>query len=177
MALTRLLLACALVTGVAGCGSGGDRQAQRTATPRATTTATPAPADPVPDEPVTAAESRAIRGWSDSLRRGHVDRAARYFALPSLVANGTPLLRVRTRAQAAAFNRALPCGAKVVALDRGEHHSVVATFRLTERSGAGRCGSGTGALARTAFRIRDRRIALWLRVPSPGQGSEPTTPS
>jgi hypothetical protein len=49
---------------------------------------------------------------------------------------------------------------------------VITTFRLTERPGAGRCGSGTGHTARTAFRIRDEQITDWLRLenaePDPG---------
>jgi ribosomal protein L16/L10AE len=35
---------------------------------------------------------------------------------------------------------------------------------LTERPGAGRCGTGTGETARTAFRVRDDHITEWLRV-------------
>ncbi len=39
--------------------------------------------------------------------------AARFFALPSAVANGTRPIALETRAQARAFNRSLPCGADV----------------------------------------------------------------
>ena len=35
---------------------------------------------------------------------------------------------------------------------------------LTERPGPGTCGSGTGATARTAFRVKDGKITDWLRV-------------
>jgi ribosomal protein L16/L10AE len=176
MALARLVVACVLVIGVAACGS-SDKRAQRTPAPSATATAGASPSSSGADDPVTAEESKAIRGWSDTLRHGDIAGAARYFGSPALVANGGPLLRMHTRAQAEQFNRALPCGAKVVRLERGAHRYVIATFRLTERPGAGRCGSGAGALARTAFRIRDDHITFWLRVPTPAEQGAPSTPS
>jgi hypothetical protein len=155
----------------AGCGSHRAAPA-RTPTP----TATPG-AGGLPGEPVTADERAVIQGWSDTLRDGRVSRAARYFALPSVVANGTGPLQVRTRAQAEAFNRALPCGAKVVSLRRTIHHYVLATFRLTERPGPGSCGTGTGALAQTAFRVERRHITEWLRVPTAPEQQGPSNPS
>jgi hypothetical protein len=162
----------ALALAVGACGSHGGQRAQPT--PRATTTAgAGAGGGAGAPRRVTSAEAAVIRGWSSSLRHGDVGRAARYFALPSVVSNGTPLLKMTTRAQARAFNRALPCGAEVVALERRVHEFVVATFRLTERPGPGECGSGTGALARTAFLIRSGHIVQWLRVPdAPGTGSQ-----
>jgi hypothetical protein len=176
--MARLVVACVLMTVVAACGS-GDKRAQRTPAASATpaTSASPAAPPSSGDDPVTAEESKAIRGWSDTLRHGDIAGAARYFALPAVVANGSPPLRMSTLAQAEQFNRALPCGAKVVRLERGAHRYVIATFRLTERPGAGRCGSGTGALAQTAFRVRDDHITLWLRVPTPAEQGAPSTPS
>jgi hypothetical protein len=50
---------------------------------------------------------------------------------------------------------------------------VIATFRLTERPGPGRCGAGTGELARTAFRIAGGEIVEWLRVPTSTEPSPP----
>ena len=38
-------------------------------------------------------------------------RASRYFALPSVVSNGTPPIRLTSRADVRFFNRTLPCGA------------------------------------------------------------------
>ena len=46
---------------------------------------------------------------------------------------------------------------------------MVATFRLTERPGPGRCGGGVGRLADTAFLIEKRHIVQWLRQPDPAQ--------
>jgi hypothetical protein len=106
-----------------------------------------------------------IGNWVDALRAGHVQVAAGYFALPSVVENGTPPERIETRADAVAFNRSLPCGAKLVQA-KPEGRFIAATFRLTERPG-GACGSGVGQLARTAFIIRDGKIAQWRRLPNP----------
>jgi hypothetical protein len=176
MVLARCVpLVLVLSLGVAACGSSGkpttDERLNLT-TPKAEGTATPSPGA---TEPVTRREATVIRGWSNTLRHGHVARAARYFALPSIVANGTPPLSLRTRAQAEQFNRVLTCGAKVVSLKRTDHHRVLATFRLTDRPG-GDCGIGKGNLAYTAFRIRGGRITQWLRIPGPSDGA-PTTPS
>jgi hypothetical protein len=163
-------LGAALV--LASCGGGGgddddDRLRLRTpgaAEERART----------PDE-VDPADVRVVRGWADTLRRGDIRGAARYFALPSIVSNGTPPIRLETRAQVRFFNRTLPCGAKVIGTEPAAQGLFIVTFRLTERPGRGRCGSGTGATARTAFRVRNERITDWLRV----QDVDPTpaTPS
>jgi hypothetical protein len=176
----RAVLALAALVLVAGCGSsgepkGGDDRLNLT-TPKADATpeATPAPKLKV-GKGVTRTESAVIRGWADTLRGGHVRRAARYFAVPSVVANGTPPLKLRTRTQAEQFNRLLVCGAKVVELKRAAAHRVLATFLLTERPGGG-CGGGTGHYAHTAFRIRDGHITQWLRADDPDAGPQ-TSPS
>jgi hypothetical protein len=152
------VLALALVVGACG-GGGGDTP--RAATPTPTATATPgavAPAEPDPDDVAV------VRAWADTLRDGRVRAAARYFALPSVVANGTAPLKLENRAAAEFFNRTLPCGAKLIDTEPAARGFFIATFRLTERPGRGRCGSGTGETARTAFRVRAGRITEWLRV-------------
>ena len=152
----------ALALGLGGCGS-KDKLDLRTpgVTPHGIgATATPTP----PGEPVTRAEVAVIRGWSESLRHGHVAAAARYFALPVVVANGTPPIGLTLRRQVVLFNRGLPCGARLLRWRRAPNHFVIATFRLTRRPG-GKCGSGTGNPAAVAFRIRRHRITEWLRVP------------
>ena len=127
----------------------------------------------VPDrKPAAAADVAVIRGWADALRHGREERAARYFAIPSVVSNGTSPIRLTSRDDVRFFNRTLPCGAKVLhAEDSGRF--VVATFRLTERPGPGRCGSGVGGEASTAFLIRDRHIVQWRRVLEPAPGEAP----
>jgi hypothetical protein len=135
----------ALLLVLAGCGGGGDSQ--------------PA-ALPAGHESV-----QVIEDWVESLASGDVEGAADYFALPSVVENGTPPITLRTRDQVLAFNRSLPCGARLLRA-RPAGRLIDATFRLTERPG-GDCGSGTGELARTAFLVKDGKIELWRRLPNP----------
>jgi hypothetical protein len=116
-----------------------------------------------------------IEAWVDELRAGHLEAAAGYFALPSVAQNGIAPIRLRTRAAVIAFNRSLPCGAKLVRA-RPVGRYVAATFRLTERPGPGVCGSGTGGLASTAFVIRDGKIVQWRRLPDPGGPAIPDEP-
>jgi hypothetical protein len=110
---------------------------------------------------------RVIDDWVTTLRKGDVRSAAGYFALPSVVQNGTPPLKLETVTDAVEFNRSLPCGAVLIrALPLGRF--IAATFRLTERPG-GDCGPGVGGLARTAFLIRDGKIVQWRRLPEAGR--------
>ncbi|HEX2411717.1 MAG TPA: hypothetical protein VHJ39_11165 [Solirubrobacteraceae bacterium] len=156
-----------LVAALAGCGTtDSDRFDLRT----------PGSAQPVvrepaePDKP-SAQEVGVIRRWSDSLRAGKVGVASAIFAVPAYVYDGTnPQLRTLPNRQAVRqFNAGLTCGAKLVRTQRGQGSYVVGTFRLTERPGPGRCGSGVGNLASTAFVIEERHIVRWLRVPNPSR--------
>lgn len=149
-----------LALSVAGCSSGGDDPKRAQATPRPKTSATPAQGG---EKPASKADEAIIRGWADALRAGHVEEASRYFAIPSVVSNGTPPLSLRSRSDVEFFNAALPCGARVTrVVDSGVF--VVATFVLTERPGPGECGSGVGGTAQTAFMISKGRILQWRRV-------------
>jgi hypothetical protein len=150
---------CALA--VVGCGGGGGDSAS--ATPAPTTPPEHSAATPGPE--VDAEALDVVRDWADTLRRGDVAGAAEKFALPSRVANGWTPISLTTRKQVRIFNRALPCGAKVIDAELAPHRFIIVTFRLTERPGKGSCGGGTGATARTAFRVRDGLITDWLRVP------------
>ena len=123
----------------------------------------------------TPTDASVIRGWAQALRAGRIQRAASYFAVPSTVENGTPPVRITSRAQAREFNELLPCGAELVATARHGRFTY-ATFRLTDRVG-GSCGAGVGGIAATAFRIRNGKIAEWLRLPDPGGGPLPGNPS
>jgi hypothetical protein len=112
---------------------------------------------------------RVIEDWAGALAQGDVDKAASYFAIPSVVANGPSPVRIRDRRDAESFNESLPCGAEL--LDAQGHAGfILATFELKERPGPGRCGTGTGEKAGTAFRIEDGEIAEWRRIPVPGEG-------
>ena len=157
----------ALLLTAAGCGGdGGDRAAAK---PDATTAPAVPKSTPTPEPQSESAEPEPgdveiVRAWADTLRHGKVRAAARYFALPSLVSNGTAPIKLETRAEAEFFNRTLPCGARLIDTEPAPHGFFIATFRLTERPGPGECGTGTGETARTAFRVRDEHITDWLRV-------------
>jgi hypothetical protein len=106
---------------------------------------------------------QVIKGWADELRAGDVAAASKRFAIPTVVQNGTPPLQLTERREVEAFNRSLPCGAKLteaVAVDR----FTIATFVLTERPGPGQCGNGVGDTAKTAFVVRKGLITQWRRV-------------
>ncbi len=133
-----------------------------------------------------AAAIAVIQGWSQTLRRGDVVGAAKYFALPSVLINGTGAsgaavgITIHSLRDAIAANTQLPCGAQFISADqRGRY--VNALFRLTDRPGpGGSCGAGVGLTARTNFVIAGGRIVHWLRAPDdPGDNGHgnPVTPS
>jgi len=190
---------------LAGCGSTSilvrtskhaDGKAEASGRGRATPTA-PAPPTPLPGlgGPIPApgptgirpaAEAVAvIRAWSDALRRGDVRGAARYFAVPSVMINGTDAsgaaleIAIDSPAEARAANASLPCGAMLISADqRGRY--VNALFRLTGRPGLGgsNCGTGVGQTARTNFVIVHGLILEWIRAPDdPGDNGGSTAPA
>ena len=143
---------------------------------------TPGPTG-IPPRPAAVS---VIRAWSDALRRGDVGGAARYFAIPSVMINGTDaggsalVIPIGTADEAVQANASLPCGAQLLSADqRGRY--VNALFRLTGRPGLGgsTCGTGAGQTARTNFVIADGRIVEWIRAPDdPGDnGTPPAGPS
>jgi hypothetical protein len=122
-------------------------------------------------KPAQPSAHEVIRGWSDTLRSGEVNKAASYFALPSVVENGTPPITLRSRVEARGFNVALPCGAKLLRTSSAGRYTT-AVFRLTDRPGRGGGCGGVGSIARTTFVIEDGKIKEWRRV-----SDEPATPS
>ena len=163
-ALAPLALVALTLAALAGCGDGSDSDSSTSALPDATEGTDP-PAAPPREAPGDAdPEAVAVIGaWVDALRSGDVEAAADYFAIPSVAENGPLLAQIDSRDDAVQFNESLPCGARLIrAESTGEF--TTATFRLTERPGAGRCGPGAGETAETAFVIRDGRIVEWRRV-------------
>jgi hypothetical protein len=128
---------------------------------------------------------QVIRAWADALRRGDVRAAARYFALPSVMINGTDasgdalVIAIESSAEAQAANASLPCGARLISADqRGRY--VNALFRLTGRPGQGgsNCGTGAGQTARTNFVIAHGLIVEWIRAPDdPGDNGGSAAPA
>jgi hypothetical protein len=175
----------------AGCGSSatrtttGRRASQPPPSASTPSTASPqqAPDPPAAGKPANPAAVSVIRAWSDALRRGDVRGAARYFALPSVMINGSGVqgealvISIHTRAQAEAANASLPCGARFVsAEERGRYVNVL--FRLTDRPGpGGGCRTGAGQTARTNFVIARGHIVEWIRAPDqPDENSPPPSP-
>jgi hypothetical protein len=175
------VLAAALLLGACGSGtnstttSSGRTATSQTAAPAQAPGAggtNTAPAAPPRGAAANAGAVRVIRAWSNALRRGDVRRAARYFAIPSVMVNGVgrggklAVIRIRTAADALLANETLPCGAKFVSGEmQGRFVSVL--FQLTGRPGPGGtdCGSGRGATARTSFIVVRGRIQEWIRTP------------
>jgi hypothetical protein len=115
----------------------------------------------------TSQELSVIRRWAAALRAGHVKEASSVFALPAVIYDGQTKRRVARMTGIRAFNRALPCGARFVKAQRGADSFVVATFRLTERPGAGSCGPSTDHLAAVSFLVENHHIVQWLRTALP----------
>ena len=174
-----VLVVMLVLAGCGGGGGGGDDGDPSARTPPPATPSAEPQAEPRGGEqqepgrkrPVTSEEKAVIRGWSDALRRGDVSRAARYWAIPSIASNGGQPIRLLTGRAVRFFNEGLPCGAKLESATRDARY-VLATFRLTERPGAGACGSGVGEKARTLFLLRDGKIVQWLRASDPRPPSQ-----
>jgi hypothetical protein len=143
--ITRLLaiLAAGAAIALGGCGGSSEKDE------------VPGGADPDAVE--------VIKHWSDELRAGDVPAASERFSIPSVVQNGTPALQLFDRREVEAFNRSLPCGAKLTEATTSGRF-VIATFELTERPGPGECGTGVGEMAKTAFVIHNGLITEWRRV-------------
>jgi hypothetical protein len=153
---TGALIALSLLA-LSACGGGGS------ASGTSTTSTVAGDASP--------SDVEVIDGWVTALRRGNVDAASKYFAIPSVAENGPVLAHIRTLDEARRFNESLPCGARLVRAETAGEFTT-ATFRLTERPGPGVCGPGTGGIAKTSFVIRDGKIVQWRRVGA-GGGAPP----
>src|SRR5690348_1206143 len=183
--LRRVLpLVAVLSLGLAACGT-DDAARMRLTTPPEHQAAAPLPevakeqADAVRAAKVRPTQADAertrpvLRGWANALRRNDDARAAQYFSLPAIVAQGTAQ-RLETRAQVKAFNVALPCGARLLGVGHVERY-VVGTFRLTVRPD--HVCTVKGRRVRVAFVMRGHKIAEWREVPNiPGAPIGPDAP-
>jgi ketosteroid isomerase-like protein len=183
MAARRSLVALVAVGLLSGCGSTGPDYRLKTPPPvvRAGPIATPAPkakhklaaGEPHPSQRDAERLRPVLEGWAAALRHGDPDRAARYFAVPAIVAQSMTL-QLQTREQVRKFNDDLPCGAKLLEVQHDGRY-IVGTFRLTER--AGHTCTAAGQLARVAFVIRAHHFTEWRQVPdTPGASPGPDKP-
>jgi hypothetical protein len=184
MAARRAAVALAALGLLTGCGgSSGPDYALKTPPPivRAGPIATAAPkteSKPKPGQPHPSQRDAerlrpVLEGWAAALRRGDPDRAARYFAVPAIVAQSMTV-QLQTREQVRKFNDELPCGAKLLEVQHDGRY-IVGTFRLTQR--AGHTCTGVGELARVAFVIRAHHFTEWRQVPdTPGASPGPDEP-
>lgn len=169
MARSRLLILALIAAVVAGgilvLTLGGGDDGDRAPQPQFSATQPPSRAG--------TADAAIVESWASTLAAGRVRAAARAFALPAIVQADPsgPAVRLTRRAQVRAFNRSLPCGARMLeAVPHGRY--TIATFRLVERPGA-TC-DGPGGTATAAFLVRDGLIVEWRRVPdvaAPGAGA------
>lgn len=183
--LTSAMAVVAVNGSITACGSGA-RLAQHPhkaqGAPAITGAAPVTPGSKLPTPPPTGAPAApaavaVIRAWSETLQRGDVRDAARYFSLPSELINGggsgAQAVVIRSFSQAVAANASLPCGAVLISTDqRGRY--VNALFRLTNRKGLGGGSCDNGVTARTNFVIEAGKIKAWLRAPDdPGDNGTP----
>jgi hypothetical protein len=104
-----------------------------------------------------------LRGWGEALRRDRSRAAARYFAVPAVVAQGN-VLTLTSQAAITQFNDAFPCGARLLHVQT-EGRFLIGTFELTPRP-TREC-EAKGDLLRVAFAVRKRKIAEWRELPQP----------
>lgn len=99
-----------------------------------------------------------VRAWSQELNSGDNEGAAKLFAPGAEVIQAGTTLRLETRAQAVAWNAALPCSGRIAAI-KTSGNTTTATFVLGDRQQR-KC-DGPGRRATAIFRIRKGKIVLW----------------
>jgi hypothetical protein len=128
-----------VVTFVVGCGGGGS----------------PDPAPPVPPD------ARIIRAWVEAVDRADYETAGSFFA-PGALVQQVEVFRLRDHKAAVAFNRSLPCRAKLTKV-KDEGRTTIGTFKL--RVGPAGTKRGCDSTVRVRFRLRKGRFAEWRQLP------------
>jgi hypothetical protein len=105
-----------------------------------------------------------VRSWAEAVRANDNEHAASLFARGAAVVQGDRLIRLRTHADAVAWNARLPCAGAIVALTQ-DGSAVTATFRLSDRKGR-RCEDPPGAEAIALFVVEHGKIVLWDQIGS-----------
>ena len=99
-----------------------------------------------------------VRAWSQELNQGDNESAAKLFAPGAEVVQAGTTLRLETRAQAVAWNAALPCSGKIVSI-KTKGDLTTATFLLGDRPER-KC-DGPGQHATPVVRVHEGKIVLW----------------
>lgn len=110
-----------------------------------------------------SAES-VVRAWNEALNTDDNRAAADLFAPNAEVVQGEQVIRLRTHADAVAWNSALPCSGKIVAI-RSKGETATATFLLGDRLHS-RC-DGPGQRATAIFKVVKGKIVLWHQTGTP----------
>lgn len=105
-----------------------------------------------------------VRAWSEALNTDDNRGAADLFAPNAEIVQGTRVMRLRTHADAVAWNSALPCAGRILSI-RSKGHLATATFRLGDRPHS-RC-DGPGEKATAIFRVQNGKIVLWHQTGTP----------
>ena len=112
-----------------------------------------------------------IRAWTEAVYDGRYGKAADLFARRAIIQQGVTFV-LTSRARALAFNRSLPCRAKVRTIEREPHGVLLATFDLFPGR-AGACPDGGSA--RVRFMVRAGKIETWHQLPdAPSAPSQST---
>lgn len=115
----------------------------------------------------TATPAQVVRAWSKALNANDNRAAAALFAPNAHVVQPGVDARLTSRTLATAFNDALPCAGKIVAISVTGNRAT-ATFVLGHRP-KHRC-DGPGAKAAALFVVKAGRIVLWEQVAVPASG-------
>jgi limonene-1,2-epoxide hydrolase len=115
-----------------------------------------------------------VRAWSQALNADDNKRAADLFAPGAEIVQGSMVTRLRTHAEAEAWNSALPCSGRIVSI-KSHGQTARATFELGDRQHS-RC-DGPGERATAIFRVVKGKIVLWHQTDSPVTQPSPPTES
>jgi len=105
-----------------------------------------------------------VRAWSQALNTDDNERAADLFAPGAEVVQPGQVLRLRTHAEAVAWNSALPCAGRIVSI-KTAGRTATTTFELGDRRNS-RC-DGPGQHATAIFRVVKGKIVLWHQTATP----------
>ena len=104
-----------------------------------------------------------VRAWSQALNAEDNKGAADLFAPGAEVVQGSTVIRLRTHAEAEAWNSALPCSGRIVSIT-SHGQTARATFELGDRQHS-RC-DGPGDRATAIVRVVKGKIVLWHQTSS-----------